>query len=495
MKKYILAIDEGTTSTRSILFDKEGKIVSVAQKEFTQIYPKPSYVEHNPTEIFASQYSTMTEVVIKSGIKPCEIAAIGITNQRETTVCWDKNTGKPIYNAIVWQCRRTADYCEELKAKGLSDYVKETTGLTIDAYFSASKIRWILENVEGAREKAEKGELLFGTIDSWLIYKLTDGKVHITDYTNASRTMLFDIKKLCWDKRLLEEMDIPASMLPTVVSSSEIYTYIDFMGEKIPVCAIAGDQQAALFGQGCFAPGEAKNTYGTGCFLLMNNGEKLPLNNSGMITTIAASIKGSPVQYAVEGSVFVGGAIIQWLRDEMGLIDESSDSEYFAGKVEDSGGVYVVPAFAGLGAPYWDMYARGTIVGLTRGTGRNHIIRACLEAIAYQTNDLLSTLIESGASVSCLQVDGGASANNLLMQFQADISDMTIKKSASPEATALGAAFLAGLAVGFWKDKEELKTLLEDSLSYTPKMEKEKRQKLLKGWQKAVSRAKDWAEE
>ncbi len=495
MKKYILAIDEGTTSARSILFDKSGNIVSIAQKEFTQIYPQPGYVEQNPLEIYASQYATMTEAVLTAGISPDEIAAIGITNQRETTVCWEKSTGKPVYNAIVWQCRRTAAFCEELKKQGFGDYIKEKTGLLIDAYFSASKIRWILDNVEGAGEKAEKGDLLFGTIDSWLIYKLTDGKLHITDYTNASRTMLFDIKNLCWDKKLLGIFGIPESVLPKVVSSSEVYTKVNFMGAEIPISGIAGDQQAALFGQRCFEPGETKNTYGTGCFLLTNSGTVAKDSNSGILTTIAATLKDEPVQYACEGSVFVGGAIIQWLRDEMGLIDESKDSEYFAKKVENSGGVYVVPAFAGLGAPYWDMYARGTIVGLTRGSGRNHIIRACLEAIAYQTNDLLCAIKESlNIPLSSLKVDGGASANNLLMQFQADISDVKIQRNTSCEATALGAAFLAGLAVGFWKDKEELCALKSNASYFIPQIENGQREALVKGWRKAVERAKNWEE-
>lgn len=493
MKKYILAIDEGTTSARSILFDQKGNIVGIAQKEFTQIYPQPGFVEQNPVEIYASQYATMTEVILGSGISPDEIAAIGITNQRETTVCWEKSTGKPVYNAIVWQCRRTAPFCEELKARGLGDYIKDTTGLLIDAYFSASKIRWILDNVEGAREKAEKGDLLFGTIDSWLIYKLTEGRLHITDYTNASRTMLFDIHNLCWDKKLLNEFDIPESVLPKVVSSSEVYTTINLMGAQIPISGIAGDQQAALFGQCCFEPGEAKNTYGTGCFLLTNSGTKADSNDSGILTTVAATLKNEPAQYAYEGSVFVGGAIIQWLRDEMGLIDESKDSEYFALKVKDSGGVYVVPAFAGLGAPYWDMYARGTIVGLTRGTGRNHIIRACLEAIAYQTNDLLYAIKENlNIPLSSLKVDGGASANNLLMQFQADISGIKIQRNSSCEASALGAAFLAGLAVGFWKDKNELKELSKDAACFLPSIDSDKREELVKGWKKAVSRAENW---
>ncbi len=495
MKKYILALDEGTTSTRSIIFDRNGNIVSTAQKEFAQIYPQPGYVEQDPMEIYASQYATMTEAVLKGGISPDEIAAIGITNQRETTICFDKNTGKPVYNAIVWQCRRTAPFCEELKARGLEKYVKDTTGLLIDAYFSAGKIRWILDNVEGARQKAEKGELLFGTIDTWLIYKLTGGKLHITDHTNASRTMLYDIKNLCWDEKLLKEFNIPASILPKVLSSSEIYTYINFMGSEIPICSIAGDQQAALFGQCCFNKGEAKNTYGTGCFLLMNSGNLCRTDNKGMLTTIAATRKGTPVQYAFEGSVFVGGALIQWLRDEMGLIDESKDSEYFAKKVKDSGGVYVVPAFAGLGAPYWDMYARGTIVGLTRGSNRNHIIRACLEAIAYQTNDLLLSIKElSDTKISVLKVDGGASANNLLMQIQSDISGINIERAASGEATALGAAFLAGLAVGFWSSTDEIKTLNSGSTTFVPSLKEEERNTMVKNWKRAVDRAKLWEE-
>ncbi|MBR2044438.1 MAG: glycerol kinase GlpK [Clostridia bacterium] len=495
MKKYILAIDEGTTSARSILFDQKGNIVGVAQKEFAGIYPQAGFVEQNPMEIYASQYATMTEVVLGSGISPDEIAAIGITNQRETTVCWEKSSGKPVYNAIVWQCRRTAPFCEELKSRGLTDYVKEKTGLLIDAYFSATKIKWILDNVEGAREKAEKGDLLFGTIDSWLIYKLTEGRLHITDYTNASRTMLFDIKNLCWDKRLLSELSIPESVLPRVVSSSEVYAKINFMGAEIPISGIAGDQQAALFGQCCFNEGEAKNTYGTGCFLLMHSGQKVNCNSGGILTTVAATLKGEPTQYAYEGSVFVGGAVIQWLRDEMGLIDESKDSEYFAKKVKDSGGVYVVPAFSGLGAPYWDMYARGTIVGLSRGTGRNHIIRACLEAIAYQTDDLLFALKDNlSAPLNCLKVDGGASANNLLMQFQSDISGIKIQRNSSCEATALGAAFLAGLAVGFWKNKDELISLKKDVTEFTPQINNEKREVLIRGWKKAVEKAKGWEE-
>ena len=496
MKKYILALDEGTTSVRSILFDKHGKIVFSAQKEFTQIYPKPGYVEHNPLEIFASQYSTMTEVIAGSGISPEEIAGIGITNQRETTVCWNKITGKPVYNAIVWQCRRTADMCSALINDGWGDYIRKTTGLPIDAYFSATKIKWILDNVDGAREAAEEGDLLFGTIDTWLLWKLSGGKIHATDYTNASRTMLFDINRLCWDKNLLELFGIPKSMMPEVLSSSEIYTSIDLMGATVPVCGIAGDQQAALFGQRCFKPGEVKNTYGTGCFLLMHSGRTPYNDSSGLIATIAASEKDKPVSYAVEGSVFVGGAVVQWLRDELGLIRESADSEYFAGKVTDSGGVYVVPAFAGLGAPYWDMYARGTIVGLTRSSGRNHIIRAALESIAYQTNDLISLIRhKTGLPVKELLVDGGASNNNFLMQFQADLSDLTVIRRSNSEATALGAAFLAGLAVGFWNSTDQLKNLPDSNKRYTSQIDNEKREKMIHGWNKAVKCAAHWLED
>ncbi len=492
MKKYILALDEGTTSARTVVFDKQGNTVSMAQREFTQIYPKSGYVEHDATEIYACQYATLTEAILSGGINPEEIAGIGITNQRETTVVWERSTGKPICNAIVWQCRRTADICEELKAQGLSDYIKDTTGLIIDAYFSATKIKWILDNVEGAREKAEKGELLFGTIDTWLLWKLTGGKVHVTDYTNASRTMLYDIHKLCWDKRLLEILNIPESMLPEVRSSSEVYATINLLGAEIPVCGIAGDQQAALFGQCCFSEGDVKNTYGTGCFMLMNTGEK-PFNSSnGLVTTMAASIKGEKPTYALEGSVFVGGAVIQWLRDELGFIREAADSEYFAAKVKNSGGVYVVPAFAGLGAPHWDMYARGTITGLTRGSGRNHIIRAALESIAYQTNDILRAMeSDTGLSFSALYADGGASANKLLMQFQADISALSVICPESPEATARGAANLAGLACGFYSSKQELIATKGGTVAYNPKMNEEERNLILEGWNKAVERTKN----
>ena len=441
IKKYILALDEGTTSARAILFDKDFNIKESVQHEFTQIYPKPGLVEHNPLEIYSCQYAAMTEVVAKSGINPDEIAAVGITNQRETTIVWDKNTGEPIYNAIVWQCRRTADICEELKSQGLEDYINDTTGLKIDAYFSGTKIKWILDNVEGAREKAKRGELLFGTVDTWLVWKLTDGKAHITDRTNASRTMLYDINKLCWDKKLLEILDIPESMLPEVCSSGEVYGSVNVLGREIPIAGIAGDQQAALFGQKCFMPGDVKNTYGTGCFLLMNTGETPYRSKNGLLTTIAATVKDERVHYALEGSVFVGGAVIQWVRDELGLIATSRESEECALKVSDSAGVYIVPAFAGLGAPYWDMYARGTICGLTRGSNKNHIVRAALESIAYQSDDLICAMrADTQIDIGNIRADGGAAANNFLMQFQSDISGIDVTCPDCGEATALGAA-------------------------------------------------------
>ena len=489
MKKYILSLDEGTTSARAILFDKNGNAVSVAQQEFTQIYPKPGFVEHDPLEIYSAQYSALTAAIAKIGANPCEIAAVGITNQRETTIIWDKNTGKPIYNAIVWQCRRTADICEKLKAEGLEDYIKETTGLKIDAYFSATKIKWILDNVKGVREKAEKGELLFGTVDTWLIWKLSGGRIHVTDYTNASRTMLFDIHNLCWDKKLLELLSIPECILPEVKSSSEIYGEINILGENIPVSGIAGDQQAALFGQRCFNVGDIKNTYGTGCFLLMNTGNKATISKSGLLTTIAATLKNEPACYALEGSVFVGGAVIQWLRDELGLISTAKESQDCAEAVENNGGVYIVPAFAGLGAPYWDMYARGTVTGLTRGSNKNHIVRAALESIAYQTNDLITALKnDSNIAITSLKADGGAAANGFLMQFQADISNTAIICPSSGEATALGAAFLAGLAVGFWKDKSEIMEIPFGCTEFLPHISTSQREVLLDGWQKAVNK-------
>ncbi len=487
VKKYILALDEGTTSARSILFDKSCNIVCSSQHEFAQYYPQPSWVEQDPMEIYANQYATLTECIAKSGVSPEEIAGIGITNQRETTILWNKNTGKPIYNAIVWQCRRTADICDALERDGYSDYIKKVTGLRIDAYFSATKIKWILDNVSGARELAERGDLLFGTVDTWLIWKLTDGKIHVTDATNASRTMLYDIEHGKWDEKLLEILDIPASILPKICSSSEIYGYVDIMGASIPICGIAGDQQAALFGQCCFESGDAKNTYGTGCFLLANTGNSRITSSHGLITTVAATELGKPTEYALEGSVFVGGAVIQWLRDELKVINESRDSEYFANKVKDCGGVYLVPAFAGLGAPYWDMHAKGTLTGLTRGSNIYHIIRAALESIAYQSQDVISSMeADTGKRLSSLKVDGGASANEFLMQFQSDISGIEVIRPSLTEATAQGAAFLAGLAVGFFKDRDELKAIITEKKSFTPSIDQQKRSELLEGWKSAI---------
>ena len=495
MKQYVIALDQGTTSSRCILFDREQNIVGVAQREFTQIYPKPGWVEQDPMEIWSSQSSVLTEVLAQTGIAPTEVAAIGITNQRETTIVWDKATGRPIYNAIVWQCRRTASLCEELKAEGaFSDYIKEHTGLLIDAYFSATKLKWILDHVEGARERARAGELLFGTVDSWLVWKLTGGKAHVTDYTNASRTMLFDIQNLCWDEEICRRLDIPMEMLPQVCSSSQVYGFANLQGVKVPIAGIAGDQQAALFGQGCFHPGEAKNTYGTGCFLLMNTGEQLCRSENGLLTTIAIGLNGR-VQYALEGSVFVGGAVIQWVRDELRFISESRDAEYYASKVLDTGGVYLVPAFTGLGAPYWDMYARGALVGLTRGTNRDHIIRAAQESIAYQSWDLVDAMEkDTGIPLSALNADGGASRDKFLMQFQADILNKPVRRPVIRETTALGAALLAGLATGVWSSQEEVKSRMKTDSLYEPAMDEAKRQKLLRGWHKAVGRSLDWAE-
>lgn len=495
MKQYVIALDQGTTSSRCILFDREQNIVGVAQREFTQIYPKPGWVEQDPMEIWSSQSSVLTEVLAQTGIAPTEVAAIGITNQRETTIVWDKATGRPIYNAIVWQCRRTAPLCEELKADGdFSDYIKEHTGLLIDAYFSATKLKWILDHVEGARERARAGELLFGTVDSWLVWKLTGGKVHVTDYTNASRTMLFDIQNLCWDEEICRRLDIPMEMLPQVCSSSQVYGFANLQGVEVPIAGIAGDQQAALFGQGCFHPGEAKNTYGTGCFLLMNTGEQLCRSENGLLTTIAIGLNGR-VQYALEGSVFVGGAVIQWVRDELRFISESRDAEYYASKVPDTGGVYLVPAFTGLGAPYWDMYARGALVGLTRGTNRDHIIRAAQESIAYQSWDLVDAMEkDTGIPLSALNADGGASRDKFLMQFQADILNKPVRRPVIRETTALGAALLAGLATGVWSSQEEVKSRMKTDSLYEPAMDEAKRQKLLRGWHKAVGRSLDWAE-
>lgn len=495
MKQYVIALDQGTTSSRCILFDREQNIVGVAQREFTQIYPKPGWVEQDPMEIWSSQSSVMTEVLAQTGITPAEVAAIGITNQRETTIVWDKVTGRPIYNAIVWQCRRTAPLCEELKAdETFCGYIKEHTGLLIDAYFSATKLKWILDHVEGARERARAGELLFGTVDSWLVWKLTGGKVHVTDYTNASRTMLFDIQNLCWDEEICRRLDIPMEMLPQVCSSSQVYGYANLQGLEVPIAGIAGDQQAALFGQGCFHPGEAKNTYGTGCFLLMNTGEQLCRSENGLLTTIAIGLNGR-VQYALEGSVFVGGAVIQWVRDELRFISESRDAEYYASKVPDTGGVYLVPAFTGLGAPYWDMYARGALIGLTRGTNRDHIIRAAQESIAYQSWDLVDAMEkDTGIPLSALNADGGASRDKFLMQFQADILNKPVRRPVIRETTALGAALLAGLAVGVWSSQEEVKSRMKTDSLYEPAMDEAKRQKLLRGWHKAVGRSLDWAE-
>lgn len=486
MQKYMIALDQGTTSSRCIVFNKELDIIAMAQKEFPQIFPKSGWVEQRPMDIYVSQYSVLTETILRGDIKPEEIAGIGITNQRETAIVWDKETGNPIYNAIVWQCRRTSEICETLKDKGMEDYIRETTGLPIDAYFSATKIKWILDHVDGARDRAERGELLFGTVDSWLIWKFTEGRVHVTDYTNASRTMLYNIRERRWDDRLLEELGIPKGMLPEVKSSSEVYGTMNLHGTEIPICGIAGDQQAALFGQTCFRKGEAKNTYGTGCFTLMNTGSEPVASKNGLITTIAASV-GDDIQYAVEGSVFVGGAVIQWLRDDLRFIVESKDSEYFAKKVPDNGGVYVVPAFTGLGAPHWDMYARGTMFGLTRGTNRNHIIRASLEAIAYQTKDVIDAMQEdTGIPVNSLKVDGGASANQLLMQFQSDILGIPLERPVVSETTAVGAAFLAGLAVGFWKDLDEVKQSWALGNTYQPAMETAEVQKLTANWRRAV---------
>lgn len=496
MKKYIVALDQGTTSSRAIIFDKDQNILDVAQSEFEQIYPKPGWVEHDAMTIYSAQYSVFAEVITKAGVDPNQIAAIGITNQRETAIVWDKNTGKPVYNAIVWQCRRTSDYCKELeKDEEFAEYISDNTGLRIDAYFSATKVKWILDHVDGAREKAEKGDLLFGTVDTWLIWKLTGGKVHITDYTNASRTMMYNIRDLEWDETILNRLGIPKAMLPEVRSSSEVYGTTNVFGVEVPISGIAGDQQAALFGQACFEKGDIKNTYGTGCFLLMNTGEEMVKSKSGLLTTIAVGIDGK-IQYALEGSVFVGGAVIQWLRDEMRFVGESSDTEYFATKVDNSGGVYLVPAFTGLGAPHWDMYARGAIVGLTRGTTRNHIIRAALESVAYQVYDLVKA-VENDADVKIeeLRVDGGASSNNFLMQFQSDILGSKISRPMIRETTALGAAYLAGLAVGVWKNKDEIKQNWTLDKMYTSKMDDENRQKHLKGWNKAVSRSLSWAEE
>lgn len=496
--KYVVALDQGTTSSRTVILDNDANVVAAAQREFPQIYPQPGWVEHDPTQIWASQSSTLTEALALAGIAPDSIAAIGITNQRETTVVWEKKTGKPIYNAIVWQCRRTAAICDDLKKEaGFEDYVRKNTGLLVDPYFSGTKIKWLLDNVDGARTKAEKGELLFGTIDSWLIWHMMQGRVHVTDYTNASRTMLFNIHKLEWDERILKTLDIPRSMLPEVKPSSTVYGQTNIGGKggtRIPVAGVAGDQQAALFGQLCVHNGMAKNTYGTGCFMLLNTGSVAVASENGLITTLACGPKGE-VCYALEGSIFVAGSAVQWLRDELKIVDDASDTEYFAKKAESSSGVYVVPAFTGLGAPYWDPYARGAVVGLTRGSSAKQIIRATLESIAYQTKDVLEAMqADSKMELKALRVDGGACANNFLMQFQADILGVTVERPAVLEVTALGAAFLAGLAVGYWNGLDDVKKRVAIENVFEPSADKGKQEARYKGWKKAVARARNWAD-
>ena len=496
MAQYIMALDQGTTSSRCILFDKAGRICSMAQKEFTQFFPQAGWVEHDAMEIWASQIGVAQEALLKIGASARDVAAIGITNQRETTVVWDKTTGQPVYNAIVWQCRRTAEFCDQLAAEGWTEKIRRKCGVVLDAYFSATKIRWILDHVPGARAKAERGELLFGNIDTWLIWNLTRGRVHVTDYSNASRTMLYNIFELKWDEELLARLDIPAAMLPQVMPSSCVYGETDptIFGAPIPIAGAAGDQQAALFGQTCFQPGMVKNTYGTGCFLLMNTGETPVMSRSGLITTLAWGI-GGRVEYALEGSIFVAGAAIQWLRDELKLIDSAPDSEYMASKVPDTNGCYVVPAFTGLGAPHWDPYARGAIVGLTRGVNKCHLIRATLESLAYQTNDVLKAMQEdAGLKLSALKVDGGACANNFLMQFQADIIQAPVLRPVCIETTALGAAYLAGLAVGYWASQDEVVDNWAVSRTFEPAMPEADRARLVRGWDKAVGRALHWAE-
>mgnify|MGYP002570267766 CR=1 FL=1 len=493
MKEFILSLDQGTTSSRAVLFNAKGEKVASVQKEYPQIYPGNGWVEHDPMEIWSSQYGVMMEAVAQSGVSAEEIAGIGITNQRETTVLWDRNTGKPIYNAIVWQCRRTAGIVDGLLKEGLGEHIKNVTGLVPDAYFSGSKIKWILDRVEGARERARRGEILFGTVDTWLLWKLTGGKVHVTDYTNASRTMLFDIHRLDWDDTLLKALDIPRAMLPEVRYCSEVYGYTDFQGCKVPIAGIAGDQQAALFGQACFKPGDAKNTYGTGCFLLMNTGAKPFMSKNGLITTIGIGLDGK-VEYALEGSVFVGGAVIQWLRDEMRFFAESRDAEYYAQKVKDNGGVYLVPAFTGLGAPYWDMYARGSIIGITRGTKREHIIRAAQESIAYQVADLVLAMeADTGLPLKGLRADGGASRDGFLMQFQADILQKQVYRPKIRETTALGAAYLAGLATGVWSGREEIRKSWICDNTFEPEMAENESERLMDNWHKAVGRSRGWA--
>lgn len=493
-KKYILALDQGTTSSRAILFDKQGRIYGIAQKEFKQYYPQEAWVEHDPMEIWGTQSGVIREVMDSASVDPGEVAAIGITNQRETTIVWDRNTGRPVYNAIVWQCRRTSDYCEELKARGLSDYVKKNTGLLIDAYFSGTKIQWILDNVKGARERAEAGDLIFGTVDTWLLWNLTGGKVHKTDYSNASRTMLYNIRTLQWDDKLLEELNIPRIMLPQVTDSSGIFGYTDekSFGAGIPIGGIAGDQQSALFGHACFEKGMVKNTYGTGCFMLMNTGEEPIESDRGLITTISWGIDGK-ITYALEGSIFVAGAVVQWLRDGLKLIRNAAETEELAKRVDGTNGVFLVPAFVGIGAPYWDMYARGTIVGMTRDTTGDHIVRAALESIAYQTRDVLEAMEkDSGISLKTLRVDGGAVVNNFLMQFQSDILKLDVERPVTRETTALGAAYLAGLAVGFWSDREEIAHNWNLDRRYSPEMDEDKRNQLYGQWKRAVERSLAW---
>lgn len=497
MAKYIMALDAGTTSNRCILFNEKGEMVSVAQKEFTQYFPKPGWVEHDASEIWSTQLGVAVEAMQKVGVEAKDIAGIGITNQRETAIVWDKNTGEPVYHAIVWQCRRTSEYCDSLKEKGLTEVFRAKTGLIIDAYFSGTKVKWILDHVEGARERAERGELLFGTVETWLIWKMTKGAVHVTDYSNASRTLLYNINKLEWDEEILKELGIPRCMLPEVKPSSCVYGMADasFFGGEIPIAGAAGDQQSALFGQTCFSEGEAKNTYGTGCFLLMNTGEKPVFSKNGLVTTIAWGLDGK-VNYALEGSVFVAGAAIQWLRDELRIIDSAEDSEYMAKKVKDTHGCYVVPAFTGLGAPYWDQYARGIIVGLTRGVNKYHIIRATLESLAYQVHDVVRAMeADSGIPLASLKVDGGASANNFLMQTQADMVQVPVKRPQCVETTAMGAAYLAGLAVGYWKDKNEIVKNWEIERTFHPVISMEERDKKMKGWERAVKCSYGWAKE
>lgn len=492
-----MALDSGTTSNRCILFNEKGETMSLSQNEFTQIYPKAGWVEHDANEIWSTQIGVATEAINRINAKADDISSIGITNQRETTIVWEKDTGNPIYNAIVWQCRRTAEFCDELKAKGYTDKFREKTGLVIDAYFSGTKVRWILDHVEGAQERAEKGELLFGTVDTWLIWKLTNGRVHVTDYSNASRTLLYNINELKWDDEILEILNIPKAMLPEVKPSSAIYGETDpeYFGKPIPIAGAAGDQQAALFGQACFSPGEAKNTYGTGCFLLMNTGEKPVFSKNGLVTTIGWGVD-DKVNYALEGSIFVAGAAIQWLRDELRIIDSSPDSEYIASQVEDTNGCYVVPAFVGLGAPYWDQYARGTIVGITRGVNKQHLVRATLESLAYQTYDVLEAMQQdSGIELKALKVDGGASNNNFLMQFQADINASPVLRPSNTETTAMGAAYLAGIATGFWKGQDDVLANWAIDREFEPQMAEEDRQARLKGWKKAVKRSFDWAKD